>query len=231
MRLILFLLFLLAATGPATAQSFLQTKPTTSSQFPSAPGMVAPHPWPGQSRYKFNVTRYVGRWDEMPIGYKRLRIGPLDLQLRESDLSDWFQAHGGDYSLNLTFRWNKNISAYLAWFPTGIFLDDLNDDTWSAYVSTIPQKSERKTALMINDDSETNRDMIRILDARTRVLVYHELNAETGQNETTHVQIFVRLADGILVLGLEGPTKLTTGQASRYFSQLVLGIGPYVPVQ
>ncbi len=231
MRLFLLLLISLVSVCTVTAQSFFQTELASSKKFPRPDEGHAPTPFPDRAPYKFKVTRITGIWDEMPLIYRRLQLGPIDLQLTENDLIDWVIENTGAYSLNLNYRWNQEVKAYIAWFPRGIFLDDLSNASWRSYLTTIPRTAKGRPEIMINDDSETNRSMIQFMNSRTRVLVYHELNNKTMVMEQSRVQVFAELPDGIMVLGLEGPSKSTINQASAVFAQLILSLGPYDPIQ
>ncbi|MCF7686705.1 MAG: hypothetical protein K9M98_05515 [Cephaloticoccus sp.] len=228
MRSLLLMLLLTGAGASAQSQSFLQTVPADPPRFPAPPTNRLMRPLPGGSPNEIYLGRFTTQWDGMPVRLYRMRVGSLDLQLTVDDLSDWPILENGNYSLNMISRWDRTVSAYLAWFPKGMFLNDLDDAAWQSYLSTIPRRTFLQTNLLINDDSETNPSMIRILNSRTRVLYYEEFNSRTQSKERAYVQVFTEQADGILLIGLEGQAK-NVANAKALFARLLLRICPYDP--
>ncbi len=228
MRLIPVILILASANGSAIAQNFLQTNPATLLEFPRIPSNRVLKPLPGSTPEKFNFTHFTGRWDGMPIGFYRMRVGPLDLQLSVEDLTDWPVVVNGNYSLNLIWRWDRNVRAHMAWFPQRMFLDNLDNSSWQSYLSTIPRRTHHNTLILINDDSKTNPAMIRVLNSRTRVLQYLEISEKTGLVTQAYVQVFVENSGGVLLMSIEGRVENITN-AMPSFANLLMRFGPFDP--
>jgi hypothetical protein len=233
MRRYLFSLLMIAAGLTADAQNLLQTQPAASPAFPAPANRSAFQAWPERSLTKFRVSSYVGRWDGMPIAYQRLQLGSFDLQIPVSSLNDWIVENTGSYSFNLKHRWATEARAYFAWFPRGTFLSDISDAAWLTYVSSIPRTSalsSRQAVRIIDDDSATNPAMVRILNSRIRVLVYDEVDPKTGEKAQSTLQIFSEQPDGILVMGLNGPSK-SVYESSASFVRLLLNVMPFDPTR
>jgi hypothetical protein len=172
---------------------------------------------------RFEIRTITRTCKHQPEACLLLISGTLKLQLHQSDIGEWQVERDGPYSLNLNHRWHPGAKAYLAWFPQGPFLASLDEPSWRGHLHGLLSQNPGKLRFELNNDSQTNPQMLQIMGRRKRLLGYETSNYDQDAAASPTMQVWIELDEGILVYGLTGPVRDVL-QARNDFSRLSISM-------
>ncbi len=207
-----------APPAPAGVES---PAPKAAASARVTPAWPAPAPAP--------PTRLVGSPNE-DAGTRAVLVPTAGggLLLDEERLSNWTRAPVAErYSYEWTNRWLAGVRLGLAEAPATV-LTGLDDAPWRSYLAALRREHGARLRVAVDDDSDRNRDMVRVLGGRTRVLDFELAPATPDEPPRRVVQVCAQHGNRIVVFSIEGPAR-TVASAVRGFESLVTRIEPARP--
>ncbi|GAB5560134.1 MAG: hypothetical protein SynsKO_17810 [Synoicihabitans sp.] len=207
-RFLILSALLSATTGVSYAQSQEIWTPLHAKAL-EAPVPLRPSAtsvaWPVLGRQvSFRQGSRMAVWDELPIRYQTLTGGGLEIQFPIESMEQWSAAAepSSRYPYVLSYKFDDASTVGITAVRPASFLTSLDDVHWNRYLGSLGRLPNAR--VITNDDSQSNANMLRILDGRTRVLEYRYTDKDNDDTEFAVVQIFSQRESGpILIFTLE----------------------------
>ncbi|MBA4138116.1 MAG: hypothetical protein C0518_12440 [Opitutus sp.] len=154
--------------------------------------------------------------DDAPGRWLQLRFASASLNLDVERLDDWLRlAEPTAHQLEWVNRWSPAVRLGVSHAPASV-LPNLAEPTWSRHLASLRQEWGRNLELLVDDDSQRNTDMTRVLGGRTRVLVYDLHLPATGGSRHRLMQVAVELPGGVLVFACSGASDKVAAMSAVF---------------
>jgi hypothetical protein len=159
--------------------------------------------------------------DDAPGRWLQLQFPAATLQLDAERLDDWLRvSEPTTHQLEWISRWSPSVRFGLSQAPA-FLLPSLDDASWSRYLAALRREGAGPLELVVDDDSQRNTDMTRVLGARTRVLVYDVALPSTNGERHRITQVAVEFPRGVIVFACSGGADKVEAM-SAVFQRLVV---------
>lgn len=167
---------------------------------------AAPPPWPKPPPPPRVVT--VPRLDDdRPGAWLQAQFAARRINFEADPLTDWRRViPPSRYSLEWTGRWAPDVRLGATQLPAAQ-LADLSDSAWRTYVSTLQRTYFPRATINLDDDTNKNADMTRILGARTRVIRFDIPPDDPAGKPTQLLIVAAEFPGGVLAFTCDGPAR------------------------